>query len=77
MVEWPLANDGLHKILIVKPTARNPARFGERATPSVMSRERLFSCANKLPSHRDYERAYLPKNRCPHQVVEKMLPAPY
>src|SRR5436190_12980393 len=38
IVEWPLAipTIGLPKSRSVKPTARSIARFGERATPSVM-----------------------------------------
>ena len=42
MVEWPFATPtiGLSKSASLKPTARSIARFGERATPWVMSFER-------------------------------------
>ncbi len=42
IVEWPLATPtiGLSKSASPKPTARSIARFGERATPWVMRRER-------------------------------------
>src|SRR5688572_32778158 len=42
IVEWPLATPtiGLSKSPSPKPTARSIARFGERATPWVMRRER-------------------------------------
>ena len=45
MVEWPLATPtiGLSKSPSPKPTARSIARFGERATPSVMVLERQLS----------------------------------
>src|SRR5439155_1005118 len=45
MVEWPLATPtiGLSKSPSAKPTARSIARFGERATPWVMSLERRFA----------------------------------
>jgi hypothetical protein len=42
MVEWPFATPtiGFSKSPSPKPTARSIARFGERATPWVMSRLR-------------------------------------
>ena len=42
IVEWPFATPmiGLSKSASAKPTARSMARFGERATPWVMSLER-------------------------------------
>jgi hypothetical protein len=42
IVEWPLATPtmGLSKSASPKPTARSMARFGERATPAVISLER-------------------------------------
>jgi hypothetical protein len=45
IVEWPFATPtiGLAKSASRKPTARSIARFGERATPWVISRERRFS----------------------------------
>src|SRR5262245_13995731 len=45
MVEWPFATPtmGLSKSLSPKPTARSMARFGERATPSVISFERRLA----------------------------------
>src|ERR1700730_15410650 len=45
MVEWPLATPmmGFSKSPSLKPTARNIARLGERAAPSVMMCERLLS----------------------------------
>src|SRR5262249_49751371 len=45
IVEWPLATPtiGFSKSSSLKPTARNMARLGERATPAVISWERLLS----------------------------------
>jgi hypothetical protein len=45
MVECPLATPtiGLSKSPSPKPTARSMARFGERATPWVMRRERRLA----------------------------------
>jgi hypothetical protein len=45
MVEWPLATPtmALSKSPSPKPTARSMARFGERATPWVMRRERRLA----------------------------------
>ena len=44
IVEWPFATPtmGFSKSPSLKPTARNIARLGERATPAVMSWERLL-----------------------------------
>ena len=45
IVEWPLATPtiGFSKSPSPKPTARSIARFGERATPWVIRRERRFA----------------------------------
>src|SRR6202048_2319183 len=50
MVEWPLATPmmGFSKSPSLKPTARNIARLGERAAPSVMMCERLLSFCGTL-----------------------------
>src|ERR1700733_10384747 len=45
IVEWPFATPtiGFSKSSSLKPTARNIARLGERATPAVINWERLLS----------------------------------
>src|SRR3954469_12658069 len=50
MVEWPFATPtiGFSKSASPKPTARSMARFGERATPWVMSFERRFGAESRV-----------------------------
>ena len=66
IVEWPFATPtmGFWKSPSVKPTARNIARLGERATPAVMIWERLLSFVTRL-SFLDCRATKLQRRLCP------------
>src|SRR5690349_17232889 len=78
IVECPFATPtiGFSKSPSPKPTARSMARFGERATPWVMRRERRFAgvVAIVVPP---WSRAFCPRGRSPIQCRRRPAVIPF